>query len=199
VINTYDTKWVVVGHTSDHLSECFHLAYYVPCYCGPLFDDLGFMGDTDCAQQILEGTHDYPTDTKIWTKKILQEVHYTFSQISSAEIATTITTEDFQNFWQWFIERTSYSFSGITSLHYKAAALHPMLAVMHAAYLMACTLKGVPLVRWGTGLTVLLEKVVSNNFAHKLQAICLLEADFNWINKFIFAKRMIGLALEKTI
>jgi hypothetical protein len=35
---------------------------------------------------------------------------------------------------------------------------------------------------------VLLEKVAGNNFVHKLRAICLLEADFNWINKIIFAK-----------
>jgi hypothetical protein len=75
--------------------------------------------------------------------------------MSGAEIATTITTEDFQNFWQQVDERTSSFFSGITFLHYKAAALHPMLAVMHTAYLTACACKGVPLVRWGIGLTVL--------------------------------------------
>jgi hypothetical protein len=79
VINTYDTKQDVVGHSSNHLSECFCLAYSALCYCRQLFDDLGFMGDTDCAQQILEGIYDYPSDTDIWTKKILQETHYTFS------------------------------------------------------------------------------------------------------------------------
>ncbi len=42
--------------------------------------------------------------------------------------------------------------------------------------------------QWGIGLTLLLEKVVGNNFVHKLWVICLLEADFNWINKIIFAK-----------
>jgi hypothetical protein len=84
-------------------------------------------------------------------------------------------------------------------LHYKAAALHPMLAAMHAAYLTACTRKGVPLARWGIGLTVLLQKVAGNNFIHKLRAICLLEADFDWINKVIFAKQMIGSALENNL
>jgi hypothetical protein len=89
--------------------------------------------------------------------------------------------------------------SRIIFLHYKAAALHPVLAEMHAAYLMACACKGAPLTHWGIGLTVLLEKVVRNNFVHKLWVICLLEADFNWINKVIFAKRMIGLALENNL
>ncbi len=35
-------------------------------------------------------------DTNIWTKKILQEAHYTFSHMSDAEIVIIVTTEDFQ-------------------------------------------------------------------------------------------------------
>jgi hypothetical protein len=66
-------------------------------------------------------------------------------------------------------------------------------------YLTACKRKGIPLKRWGVRLTVLLEKIIGNNFVHKLRAICLLEADFNWINKMIFAKQMIGMALEKKL
>jgi hypothetical protein len=119
----------------------------VPWYHGQLFDDLVFMGDTDCTHQIIEGTHVYPPDINIWMKKILQEAHYTFSQMSGAEIATTITTEKFQYFWQQVDERTSSSFRGITFLHHKAAALHPMLAAIHAAYLVVCMRKGVPLAR----------------------------------------------------
>jgi hypothetical protein len=65
-----------------------------------LFEDLGFMGDTKCAQKILEGTYDYPPGTDKWTKKILQEAQFTSSQMSGTEIATMITMEDFQNYWQ---------------------------------------------------------------------------------------------------
>jgi hypothetical protein len=53
------------------------------------------MGDTECAQKILEGTYKYLPDTDEWTKKILQEAQMTFSQMSGTEIATMITTEDF--------------------------------------------------------------------------------------------------------
>ncbi len=55
------------------------LAYSTPCYCGQLFDDLGFTGDKVCPQQILKGTYDYPPDTDIWTTKILQEAQISFS------------------------------------------------------------------------------------------------------------------------
>jgi hypothetical protein len=74
-----------------------------------------------------------------------------------------------------------------------------MLVAMHTAYLTACACKGVSLVCWEIGLTVLLEKLVGNNFVHKLCTICLLEVDFNWINKVIFAKPMIGSALENNL
>jgi hypothetical protein len=74
-----------------------------------------------------------------------------------------------------------------------------MLLAMHAAYLSVCAQKGIPLACWGIGLTALLEKIVGNDFVHKLRAICLLEAYFNWINKIVFAKRMIGSALERNL
>jgi hypothetical protein len=98
IVTTYDTETEVVGHTLDHLSEHFCLAYFAPCYQGQLFDDLGFMGDTECSQQILEGTYEYPPYTDIWTKKRFQEAHHTFSRMSGAKIATTISTTDFQQY-----------------------------------------------------------------------------------------------------
>jgi hypothetical protein len=36
---------------------------------------------------------------------------------------------------------------------------------------------------------------MGNVFVHKLRAICLLEADFNWWNKLIFARRMMQQAI----
>jgi hypothetical protein len=127
-----------VGHTLDHLFKHFRLAYSTPCYRGQLFDDLGYMGDTECSQQILEGTYEYLPNTNIWMKKILQEAQHTFSCMFGAKIATTIFTADFQQYWKRVDERTSSSFSGVTFSHYKAVASHSMLSLMHAAYLTAC-------------------------------------------------------------
>jgi hypothetical protein len=74
-----------------------------------------------------------------------------------------------------------------------------MLSAMHAAYLTSCARRGIPLAHWGIGLTVLLQKIVGNNLVHKLRAICLIQADLNWINKIIFARRMIGTALDQNL
>ncbi len=70
---------------------------------------------------------------------------------------------------------------------------------MHAVYLTEGAWRGIPLAHWGIGLTMLLEKIVRNNFIRKLRAMCLIKANFNWINKIIFARRMIGLALEQNL
>ncbi len=188
-----------MDHTLYHLSECFRLVYSAPCYQGQLFDNLGFMGDTEYSKQILEGTYEYPPNTNIWTKKILQELHYNCSRMSGAKIATTIFTADFQLYWIKLDKWTSSSFSSVTFSHYKAEVSHSMLSAMHAVYLSVCTQKGIPLACWGIGLSVLLEKIVGNNFVQKFWAICLLEADFNWINKVVFAKRMIRSALERNL
>ena len=110
------------------------------------------------------------------------------------EIANYVTVEDFQYYWQRANERISSSYSRLHFGHYKAASFDPALSLLHAAKLSACARMGVPLARWGIGLTVLLEKICGNNYVDKLRAICLFEADFNWWTKLVFARRMMSNA-----
>ncbi len=192
--------WYQAGSCGSHLKpSVWTLPSGIFCIVLPrtTFQRPWFHGDTECSKQILEGSYEYPPKTNVWTNKILQAAHYTFSHMSGAKIVTTISTMDFQQYWIKVDKWTSSSFSGVTFLHYKVAASHSMLSAMHAAYLSACAWKGIPLAHWGMGLTVLLEKISDINFVHKLRAICFLEADFNWINKVLFAKWMIGSALER--
>ena len=116
--------------------------------------------------------------------------------MSADQIATYVTVEDFQYYWQRSNERISSSYSGLHNGHYKAASFDKDLSALHAAKLSLCAKTGVPLARWGRGVTILLEKIAGNNFVHKLRAICLFEADFNWWNKLIFAKRMMKQASD---
>ena len=41
----------------------------MPSYSGKLVDDIGFLGDTEAAQQILEGTYEFPEDTDLAPNK----------------------------------------------------------------------------------------------------------------------------------
>jgi hypothetical protein len=40
---------------------------------------------------------------------------------------------------------------------------------------------------------------MGNNFVNRLRAICLFEADFNWWNKLVFAKRMMNFCANKCV
>jgi hypothetical protein len=68
---------------------------------------------------------------------------------------------------------------------------------MHAAKLTLVASTGIPLACWGNGLAVLLEKVFGNIYIDKMQAICLLEAYYNWLCKFAFATQMIDKAFKE--
>jgi hypothetical protein len=94
-------------------------------------------------------------------------------------------------------ECSGSSYSGLHFGHYKGASFCTNLSALHASKLSLVACKGVPLSRRNCSLTVLLEKIVGNVFAHKLRAICLLKIDFNLWNKPIFAQRMMQQAINE--
>ena len=55
---------------------------------GQLFDDIGFIGDTTCANQVLDGTYVFPPDTDPAIKFLLEEVGFTYRKMSKEEVAT---------------------------------------------------------------------------------------------------------------
>ena len=65
---------------------------------------------------------------------------------------------------------------------------------MHALKLSLVTKTGSAPERWARGLSVMLEKIAGVALVTKLQAIFLMEADFNFHNKLIFSNRMLDLA-----
>ena len=195
----YNTEADVFEQVSHNLGERFRLALSAPACHGQIFDDIGFLGDTAAAQMILEGTYVYPPDMDPATRLLLEEAAATYASLSREQIASMVTAEDFRYYWQRVNERISSSYSKLHFGHYKAAAWDSDLCNLHAQKLSLCARRGEPLARWGRGLTVLLEKIMGNNFVNKLRAICLFEADFNWWNKLIFAKRMMGFCAEKGV
>ena len=195
----FDTAEGIFNSMSGTLSERFRLAFTAKSYSGKLFDYIGYIGDTEASRQILEGTYEFAPDEDPGTRLLLEEAAHTYSQMSKEEVASYVTVEDFQYYWQRANERISSSYSGLHFSHYKAASFDIGLSSIHCMKLTMAAKAGMPLDRWGIGVTVLLEKICGNNYAHKLRAICLLEADYNWWNKLVFARRMMKLAKEKGV
>merc|ERR1711983_453290 len=89
-----------------------------------------------------------------------------------------------------------------SSLHFGhsiAQAFSKRLSKLKLMQLNIVLQMGMPLDRWLQGLTVMLEKEKGNINIDKLRAICLFEADFNWVLKVIYAKRMMANARENDL
>ena len=195
--STYRTEEEMFEHSAHHLSLRFRHAFSAPIYSSSLLQEVGPLGDTDRAQDILDGTFTYPQDTDLWTTKFFEEAQHTYAMLGGENIDTAISVSDFQGFWQRANENKSSSFSGGHYGHYKAASFDKHLSAFHAAKLTACARKGVVLSRWTVGLTVLLEKTPGNNKIHKMRGIVLVEGDFNYYMKEVLARRMLRSAQER--
>ncbi len=89
--------------------------------------------------------------------------------------------------------------SGCHFGHYKAVSHDRYISAMNCAKRTLAATTGIPLAHWGCRLTVLLEKVFGNIYINKMRAICLLEADYNWLNKYVFTKQMMDRAFLEGI
>ena len=156
-VEEFKTKEGVYQAVSATLIKRFQLALVAQCHRGAFFEDIGHLADGPVAQQILEGTYVYPLDLDPATRLLFEEATATYAALSPSQVATYVTAEDFQHFWQHARERTGSSFSGLHFGHYIAASFCPSLSSLHAAKLTICARNGVSLARWGRGLTALLE------------------------------------------
>ncbi len=185
---------------ADHISRQYKTAQGAPIIQDScLHQDFGYLADTEAADRVLRGTYDYPANMDSYTKLLLQDAHHIFSRMSKEEGIDFVTTTDFQQFWLNADKEIQSSKSGIHFGHYKAAARDRFLSALQAAKLTLAATMGIPLARWGNGLTVLLEKVFGNIYIDKMRAICLLKANYNWLNKLVFAKRMMDRAFREDI
>lgn len=192
----FDSREEVEANAARKLTSRFKLARDAPICEGPLFDDIGYLGDTATTRSILEGTYDFPPTMDHHTRLLLEEAHKVFAQRSTEEISTLVSVEDFQYFWKRADEFVQSSYSHIHFGHYKAISHDRFLSSLQAAKLTLSAKTGIPMERWGSGLTVLIEKEFGNIYLEKMRAIVLLEADMNWLNKLVFAKRMMDQAYD---
>ena len=91
----FTTKDGVFLQVKKNLSERFCLAFTAPLCSGALFDGIGFLGDTEAVQQILEGAYVFPASTNPATKLLLEEAAIEYSKLSQEEFMTYVAADDF--------------------------------------------------------------------------------------------------------
>ncbi len=114
----FTTKEDVFLAVSETLVERFQLALIAQCHQGTFFQDVDHLADSPAAQQILEGTYKYPQDLDPATLLLFEEAAATYTALSPTKIATYVTVEDFQHFWQTAREHTRSFYSGLHFGHY---------------------------------------------------------------------------------
>jgi len=178
----------------DEAEMRFQLAAEAPIESTKLIEQLGYLGDSEIAKQLIEGRYEIPDELDDATALLLQEIGRVGVQLTNGDITITITPEEFQHFWKRVREGTASSYSGIHYGHYKAAAHSDKISNFLAKKITLISRTGVPPERWSYGLTVMLEKIAGISLVNKLRAILLMEADFNMHNKLLFGKRMLDNA-----
>jgi len=167
----------------------FDLSMSAPITMSSLRTRLGFLSDTDFANSLLTGDVHIPWDVDDVTATVVEEVIRLFGLLREGHGVVEITADHFRYYWRRFKERTSSSISGIHAGHYKSATHSATVTNFLAQKITLIARGGCPPDRWGHGLQVMLEKVAGVALVNKLRAILLMEADFNYMNKWIFGMK----------
>ena len=101
-----NTQQEIFEGSEPVLTNRFTGAFPSPFYTGKLFNDLGLMGDTEYAVQVLEGTHTLLEGVDEATKMLLQECSKMYLSMSREEVVTYVTADDYQYYWKKVKETT---------------------------------------------------------------------------------------------
>jgi len=171
--------------------ECearFRLGHSAPISHTLLGDDLRYLLDSSIAEQIILGEYTCPDYIDPHTSALLTLI----GELGQAVLRGTsgndflITPEDCRLFWRRINENTSSSPSGQHHGHWMAIARSSTLSELITDQMNLIVHSGIPSVRWGVALQVLLEKVAGSCMVSQLRSIQLYKADYNWFNKLVF-------------
>ena len=99
-----------------------------PFLFGPLFQDIGLLGDSTAASKILDGTYhnpDLPEVTQLYLKQLQRPVH-----VVTNEKLRTFDINDHISGWNKAKEKTASDPHNLSFSHFKAGVKHKEIAAM---------------------------------------------------------------------
>jgi hypothetical protein len=150
-----------------------------PLMQGQLAEDIGYLGDTNAAQQILDGVYETPQGTNQYTREFIQQLQYDQNATNNAPMATLPTT-DYVNGWKKKKEFTSAGKTGWTFSHSKTCALNQNAADFEATMAHIPYITGYAPNEWKVGVDIMIYKKINLDRVDKLRTIVLKEADANF-------------------
>jgi hypothetical protein len=163
----------------QELQNRFNQAKHTP-FCSSLLDEIGPLGISGHAQDILEGSYKLPETCDPWAAKLIPHLTYAFPPI---RFPMDHSEEDHITGWNKVRERTSSGISGLTIPQMKAHLLDKYNVQVDTIFARLPYKWGFSPNRWRKGIDIMLEKKKGVYNIDKLRAILLYEADFNQNNK----------------
>jgi len=186
-----DREWVEVSDQAsvekfiqENNMECFLLTEDTPLMQEPLCMALSILGTSPGAQQILNGSYTCLDGTNEYTSMYINTLQQ--PQTMALPITTMISCRDFTHYWKKARECISLSISNLHFGHWMASARSNFLSETHTLFIDIVGNTIYSPFRWQSGLMAMLKKVLGQIWVDGLQAILLMEADFNFYNKLIF-------------
>jgi len=135
-----------------------------------------------------------PPNTDEYTRLFIEALHWPTLHLDI--VSLILNTENFCSHWWKAQESTSSSFSSLHFCHsYKVAVSTPTIAHLHAHFTQLVFMSGILLSWYQSGLQMILEKSRSNTCG-SLQAILLMEVDFNATMKILIGHWMVCNAIK---
>ncbi len=170
----------------------FDLSMSAPITMSLLREKLGFLSDTNFATSLLHGNVHISDDLDNVTTTMIEEIIRLFKTLQEDHAEITLGESEFWHYWRKFREKTLSSISGAHVGHYKSATFSDIVTNFLSRKITLIARGGCPPECWGHGLQVLLEKVAGVALVNKLRAILLMEADFNYMNRWVFGYQAIN-------
>ena len=175
---TSDKRRIEQGCAHENASK-YRQTENTPCMMGQLADDLGYLGNTASAQQILEGTYIPPPGTNQYTIEYLSQLKYDLNAHKDPPIAT-LPTKEYMEGWKKKKEFTSAGKTGWTFSHSKTCALTQNAADFEATMAHIPYISGYTPKEWQVGVDIMIYKKANLDRVDKLRTIVLKEADANF-------------------
>jgi hypothetical protein len=163
--------------------------------------ELGHTGDSQMADEVLEGTLQH----ECLSNEVIREI---VNQLREKPMVQRIwkpivTPEDFTSCFKCVPEKTASSYSGPSVPHYKMCSqikeegIGELLASVHASMMMVPLDAQLCPERWRKAVDVMLKRIPGDIHTNKLCIIQLLEADLNQVLRSAFARNISKLAQDK--
>jgi hypothetical protein len=123
---------------------------------------------------------------------VIEEIIRLFKTLQEDHAEMTLGESKFWYYRRKFREKTLSSISGAHAGHYKSATFLDIVTNFLSRKIMLIARGGCPPERWGHGLQVLLKKVAGVALVNKLCTILLMEANINYMNRWVFGYQVIN-------